>query len=339
MEENKLNCPPVFYAVGTGPGDPELMTIKARKVILQADVIILPNKSREECAAYRIASGAVPEIEQKQIVLMDFVMTRDESVLEDCWNKTAQTVASFLDGGKTVAMITIGDPSVYSTALYVLSRVASLGHQVRIVSGVPSFCAASGACGIPLVEGRGHLHVIPASHNVSGFLSSGNEDPEGTYVFMKSGRNLAELKKILEDRSKTHSFDFYAVSNCGYDDEKIFRSLEEFIPDGSYMTLVMIKNIVSRGNGSSHPLGELKEANRENEKFFSNTGCRYFPCHKTENEKDFNCMFCFCPLYSLGEKCGGNFTYSSRGIKSCIDCDFPHKKENYQAIMERLKKC
>lgn len=331
MEENKLNCDSVFYAVGTGPGDPELMTIKAQKVLLQSDVIILPNKSREECAAYKIATGAVPEIGRKEIVPMDFVMTRDESVLEQCWNKTAQTVASFLERGKTVAMITIGDPSVYSTALYVLSRVASLGHQVRIVSGVPSFCAASGACGIPLVEGSEHLHVIPFSHDVGNLFSSGNDEFKGTYVFMKSGRNLAELKNYLEAKSKTHSFEFYAVSNCGYGDERICRSLEEFIPDAGYMTLVIVKNVV--------PRGEANEVSQENEKFFSNTKCSYFPCHKTENKKDFNCMFCFCPLYSLGEKCGGNFTYTSKGIKSCIGCDFPHKRENYQAIMERLRKC
>ena len=68
--------------------------------------------------------------------------------------------------------------------------------------------------------------------------------------------------------------------------------------------------------------------------FFQNRECEYFPCHKTKNE-NFNCLFCFCPLYALGEQCGGNFTYLENGIKDCSGCLRPHKRENYAAIQEK----
>lgn len=70
----------------------------------------------------------------------------------------------------------------------------------------------------------------------------------------------------------------------------------------------------------------------EHYKYFCNRECEYFPCHKTENSDDFNCLFCYCPLYALGDRCGGNFRYIQGGIKDCSGCLFPHKRENYDKI-------
>ena len=76
----------------------------------------------------------------------------------------------------------------------------------------------------------------------------------------------------------------------------------------------------------------------EHYKCFTNKKCEYFPCHKTNNVDNFNCLFCFCPLYSMGENCGGNFTYTKEGIKDCSNCLIPHKKENYDYIVGKLMK-
>ena len=70
--------------------------------------------------------------------------------------------------------------------------------------------------------------------------------------------------------------------------------------------------------------------------FFQNTKCEYFPCHKTENTESFSCLFCYCPLYALGDKCGGHFTYTKDGIKDCSGCLIPHKRENYGLICEKM---
>ena len=75
----------------------------------------------------------------------------------------------------------------------------------------------------------------------------------------------------------------------------------------------------------------------KNYKFFQNRACEMFPCHKTDDPENFNCLFCFCPLYFSGEQCGGNFHYTEKGRKSCIDCTFPHKKENYDALMAKIR--
>lgn len=71
-------------------------------------------------------------------------------------------------------------------------------------------------------------------------------------------------------------------------------------------------------------------------KFFQNKECEYFPCHKGAQAEGFNCLFCFCPLYALGENCGGNFAYLESGIKDCSNCLVPHKAQNYDYICSRF---
>ena len=69
--------------------------------------------------------------------------------------------------------------------------------------------------------------------------------------------------------------------------------------------------------------------------YFQNTECEFFPCHQGANPENFNCLFCYCPLYALGDKCGGNFSYTPEGHKDCTNCLVPHKRENYGKITER----
>lgn len=80
----------------------------------------------------------------------------------------------------------------------------------------------------------------------------------------------------------------------------------------------------------------MQELKTENYKFFQHRECEFFPCHKTEDEENFNCLFCYCPLYALGENCSGNFKYTEDGIKDCSNCLVPHKRKNYEYIMSKF---
>ena len=77
------------------------------------------------------------------------------------------------------------------------------------------------------------------------------------------------------------------------------------------------------------------EIQTKNYAFFQNRACEYFPCHKGIAEQDFNCLFCYCPLYMLGRACGGSFTHTVKGFKSCMQCTYPHIRDNYDAIIAR----
>ena len=72
--------------------------------------------------------------------------------------------------------------------------------------------------------------------------------------------------------------------------------------------------------------------------FFQNKQCQYFPCHAGADPESFSCLFCYCPLYALGENCGGAFTYTKEGIKDCSNCLRPHRRENYESITQDLRK-
>ena len=75
----------------------------------------------------------------------------------------------------------------------------------------------------------------------------------------------------------------------------------------------------------------------EGHDFFQNKACEYFPCHQHADPDSFSCLFCYCPLYALGDRCGGSFRYTKDGIKDCSGCLRPHRRENYPEICERLK--
>ncbi|MCD8323795.1 MAG: cysteine-rich small domain-containing protein [Clostridiales bacterium] len=75
----------------------------------------------------------------------------------------------------------------------------------------------------------------------------------------------------------------------------------------------------------------------QNYRYFSHKDCEYFPCHAAANPDNFNCLFCYCPFYLLGDQCGGNFRYLSTGVKDCTDCLYPHLRENYDEITARYQ--
>ncbi len=80
-----------------------------------------------------------------------------------------------------------------------------------------------------------------------------------------------------------------------------------------------------------------KDTEQKNYSFFRHEKCEYFPCHKGVDPEDFNCLFCYCPLYAKGRECGGNFRYTEKGIKDCSNCTVPHRRENYGLVISKLK--
>lgn len=312
----------IFYGTGIGPGDPELVTIKARIAIEKCPVIVLPNPDRKDCIAYKTAEKLGIELKNKIIVETDFPMTKEDEVLEKAWNETADSIAQYLDEGKDVCFLTIGDPSVYSTCMYVEYILMERGYSTKIIPGVTSFTAAACSAGIDLASQDEKIHVIPGSYDIEETFYL-----DGTLVFMKSGKKLEKLFCFLIEQKKDYDFDFCAVSNCSFENEVIVEDLSDVDRLSGYLTTVIVKNIRKKN------IAEREDGSR----FFQNTSCRFFPCHKTENMNDFNCMFCFCPLYSLGDRCGGNFYYTDKGIKSCLNCSFPHERNNYGQITDKLK--
>lgn len=226
-----------LIGIGVGPGDPELLTIKAVRCIREADVICLPNASKEKCRAYMIAAKAVPEIKEKECVLCDFRMIRDADLLKEMHRDIYLKIRSFLTEGKTAAFLTIGDPATYSTFTYILTLAQNEGFETEIVSGVTSYAAVAARLGIALCEGGEELHIGTSQSDMETFI-----EMPGTRIIMKSGRGMREVKEILRKAEAEKGAEVYAVSDCGLPDEKVFFGADEIPEDGEYMTTVIIKD-------------------------------------------------------------------------------------------------
>ena len=90
------------------------------------------------------------------------------------------------------------------------------------------------------------------------------------------------------------------------------------------------------GNRADNNRGNGNGGQEPRYRFFRHRDCEMFPCHTGVPPEDFNCLFCYCPLYALGEACGGQFSYTASGVKNCKDCNFPHRRENYGAVLSRF---
>ncbi len=222
----------ILYGVGVGPGDPELMTLKAVRLIQENEVIALPGPVAKETVAYQIAAQAVPGLAQKTLIAVEMPMTHDQEKMQQNHDRAAELLEVYLKDGKNVIFLTLGDPTIYSTYLYVQKRIAARGFETRLVSGITSFCAAAARTNTSLVEWNEQLHILPAVHR----LDSQLEQP-GNYVLMKSGKKMNQVKEILAASGR----DVVMVENCGMENERIYRRVEEIPDDAGYYSLIIAK--------------------------------------------------------------------------------------------------
>lgn len=221
-----------LYGVGVGPGDPELLTLKAVRLIKECEVVAIPANSKEKCVAYKIASQVIENIDDKEFLYVHMPMTKDENLLKESHNKASEQIANILDSGKSVAFLTLGDPSIYSTYIYIHKLLLNRGYETEIISGIPSFCAASAKINEGLVEKSEELHIIPASYEIKEALKL-----KGTKVFMKSGKKIGEVKKAIKENKNRAIM----VENCGMGNEKVYKNLEDVKENASYYSLIIVK--------------------------------------------------------------------------------------------------
>ena len=222
----------IFYGVGVGPGDPELLTLKAVRIIEECDVLAVPGRTKEDSVAYSIALAAVPGIIQKETICIHMPMTKDEKKLKESHENGAAQIIRLLEQGRSVAFLTLGDPTIYSTYLYLQKLVQEAGYETEIISGIASFLAAGAALNTGLVEKKQQLHVIPSSYEIEDALKL-----PGTKVLMKAGKKMPLVKEAVARMDAN----VYMVENCGMTGERICRGADEIPEDAGYYSLIIVK--------------------------------------------------------------------------------------------------
>lgn len=222
-----------LFCIGVGPGDPELLTRKAVRLLERCPVWAAPKTSGGRSVALSIAAQAVKPGTRRMLPL-SFPMTRDPEKQDESYRRAAEALCACLAGGQDAALLTLGDVSIYSTAGHVLARVEQRGFPVEICAGVPSFSAAAAALHLPLTQRREPLLVLPADHpDLAALLRF-----PGTKVLLKAGSRLPELKALLKEAGlleKTR-----AVLDCGMPTQRLWHSAAD-LPDalGYFLTLIV----------------------------------------------------------------------------------------------------
>ena len=221
----------VFYAVSVGPGDPELLTRQACRVLEACDVIAAPRVKSGRMLALDIAGGAV-DMRGKTILPLDFTMAREAAVREESYRTAAGAIEAELAAGRDVAMVNLGDVSVYATAYYILERVRSDGFEVVMCPGVTSFCAVAARLGRSLTRMEEPLHILPGSMDMDSALTL-----EGTKVLMKSGRAIHETVDALERHGLAARAGM--VADCGLETEQVYTDLRQLPEEISYFATIV----------------------------------------------------------------------------------------------------
>ncbi|AIF50573.1 MULTISPECIES: precorrin-2 C(20)-methyltransferase [unclassified Pelosinus] len=227
----------IFYGVGVGPGDPQLLTLKAVEVIKNADVVIAPKtEKKEDSTALSIARPYLKA--DVEILKLVFPMVSNTDTLADAWENNKNSILKELQAGKKVVFLTLGDPMFYSTYMYVYRLLKDCGHGIETIPGVPAFCAIGSQLGQPLAEGNDVISIIPAT------MAEGEMDKvlaiSDNVVLMKVYKNFGKVVEKLEQ----YGFGDNAVmiSKCGLPDEQVSYNLSEV--DGTnvnYLTTILAK--------------------------------------------------------------------------------------------------
>lgn len=212
----------IFYGVGVGPGDPELLTLKAINVIKEADVIITPKtEKKENSVALTIAKPFLKE--DVEIVKLVFPMVFQADTLTKAWESNKSVILDLLAKGKKVVFLTLGDPMFYSTYIYVFRLLENCGYPIETIPGVPAFCAIGSKLGFPVVEGNDVLSIIPAT------ISEDKLDKAlamaDNVVLMKVYKNSGQVIAMLKKHGLAENT--VMISRCGLDDEHVVCNLKD----------------------------------------------------------------------------------------------------------------
>lgn len=226
-----------LYGIGVGPGDPDLITLKAVKTLQKADVVLAAASTKNE-ASLALSIAAPHLAPDAQTLRLDFPMTRDPAALAAAWRDNADTVAKILDAGKNAAFLTLGDPLTYSTFGYLARELAlRTDAPVEVVPGVTSYQAAAARTGRVLVESGESLAVVSGVADEAS-LTRVLESAQSA-VILKAYKNLPAIRRVLGRLGLGEACVF--VTRLGLEGEEVRHGLDNLPEKPSYFSLILVR--------------------------------------------------------------------------------------------------
>lgn len=226
--------------MGIGPGDPQLITLKAASILKETESIFVPRaQTKEESKAKEIAAHLISP--EAKVVELVFPMVKDPDLLMKAWKGSIEKISEELRQGKNVAYLTLGDPFLYSTYIYVIKGLKEVLPEVEIetIPGITSFSAAAALAGFPLAEGDEKVAIVSVSDDIS-CLRKILEEFE-TVVLMKVAKKLQEIIHLLEEMNLLEGA--VLVSRVGLKGERIeydLRRLKGQSEKEGYLSIILV---------------------------------------------------------------------------------------------------
>ncbi len=237
-----------LVCVGCGPGDPDLLTVKAVKAIRNADVIICPtSKEGKTSIAYSIITSVIDSSKKPEIINLVFPMVKDKETLESTWERNAQAIANVIKSGKNVVYLTVGDPSLYSTWIYIQRELKAKYPEIKItvIPGIVSMFAFASKVGISIAEGDETVAVIPACYDLSRVKETAKNCD--TMIFLKDGRYFDQVITLLKEAGFSDNSIFAIAQDIGTDEEIVKKlTLGEVTKDAftnKYFSIMVVKRV------------------------------------------------------------------------------------------------
>lgn len=232
--------------VGCGPGDPDLLTVKAVKAIQNADVIMCPtSKEGKDSIAFSIISSLIDGSKKPDVQNLVFPMVKDRETLETTWETNARLIAEKVRSGKNVVYLTVGDPSLYSTWIYLQRELKTKYPEIKItvVPGIVSMFAFASKVGISIAEGDQTVAVIPACYDLSRVKETAKNCD--TMIFLKDGRYFDQVITLLREAGFPDSSLFAIAQDVGTNEEIVKKlTLGEVTKDtltSKYFSIMVVK--------------------------------------------------------------------------------------------------
>jgi precorrin-2/cobalt-factor-2 C20-methyltransferase len=230
----------MVYAVGVGPGDPELLTRKAERILRQTDVVLAPVSNPGEASVAMETVREFLDEERQEIIIHQFPMTSDRSRLLPAWQEAAALIAERVQAGKDVAFITIGDPLLYSTFIYLLRIFRESYPQIaiEIVPGISSINTSAAVACVPLAEAGERIAIVPATAGMEKVIAA--LAAYDTVVLLKVKPLFGEILEVLRQMGRERSTLF--VERVGSSRQKVLTDFDEIArhaPD--YLSLMIVR--------------------------------------------------------------------------------------------------
>ncbi|WP_420546441.1 precorrin-2 C(20)-methyltransferase [Nitrosopumilus sp.] len=237
-----------LIGIGVGPGDPDLLTVKAVKAIQNADIIMCPaSKEDRPSIALSVVSSLIDKSKNQEIVKLIFPMTKNKDILEETWKKNARIMAQKVLLGKNVVYLTVGDPYLYSTWIY-MHKDLKENHpsmEISVIPGIVSMFTFASKAGVSIAEGADKVAIIPSCYDLSSVKEIAKNSE--TMVFLKDGRYFDQVIDVLKESGFPDDSIFAIGQDLGTENEIIRKMTLGEVNDESlttkYFSILVVKRV------------------------------------------------------------------------------------------------